>query len=110
MLAASSVAVWAAAPGRWTPTGSMATARINPTETLLLNGKVLVAGGWNTTIFASAELYDPHTGKWSATGSMMSRRAGHTATRLLNGKVLVAGGTDNPPDRSAELYDPATGT
>ncbi len=90
------------------PTGSMNTARMWHTATLLQNGKVLVAGGNNRIgTLASAELYDPATGTWSTTGSPAIGRSDHTATLLPNGKVLVVGGaTDNT---SAELYDPTTG-
>src|SRR5437764_176993 len=47
--------------GTWTPTGSLNTARADFTATLLPNGKVLVAGGFDITFTASAsaELYDP---------------------------------------------------
>jgi len=98
------------ATGSWSATGSLATARVGHTATLLPNGKVLVAGG-RTSLFtldgplASAELYDPATGSWSATGSLATARSGHTATLLPNGKVLVVGSYIT----SAELYDPATG-
>src|SRR5207244_841009 len=75
------------------------------------NGKVLVAGGWNTIsgYLTSAELYDPASGTWTVTGSLNTARDGHTATLLPNGKVLVAGGVI-PYLSSAELYDPATGS
>jgi hypothetical protein len=48
----------------WSLTGSMHQARIDHTSTLLLNGKVLVAGGLDrvsvtSTILSSAELYTP---------------------------------------------------
>ncbi len=46
----------------------MATARYAATATLLPNGLVLVAGGFNTvsgTPLMSAELYDPATNTWS---------------------------------------------
>ena len=86
----------------------MNTARFHHTATLLTNGKVLVAGGFNTS---SAELYDFATGTWSATGAMSTIRLNHAAILLLNGKVLVAGGTTGSGTlSSAELYDPATGT
>ena len=81
------------------------------TATLLPNGKVLVAGGYNGGALTSAELYDPASGTWTATGSLNTARYDHTATLLPNGKVLVAGGISNGSDlTSAELYDPASGT
>jgi hypothetical protein len=59
--------------GTFSPTGSMATARHLYTATLLLDGRVLVAGGSNGNDagdLASAELYDPKTGAFSLTGPM----------------------------------------
>ena len=103
--------------GIFVPTGSMTVPRQYHTATLLLNGKVLVAGGYDGSfrVFASAELYDPSTGTFTATGSMSVAREYHTATLLLNGKVLIAGGYNETPGggvwlASAELYDPSTGT
>jgi hypothetical protein len=89
--------------GIWSNAGSLTTAENGHTATLLLNGKVLVAG------MSGAELYDPNTGAWTITGSLNYERAAHTATLLENGKVLVAGGAGGPILSSAELYDPATG-
>jgi N-acetylneuraminic acid mutarotase len=92
----------------------MGTARGQFTATLLSDGRVLVAGGYdvNFSALASAELYDPASGTWTATGSLAVARQGQTATLLSNGKVLVAGGLDSSfsPTSSAELYDPAAGT
>jgi hypothetical protein len=88
--------------------GRMTVARTGHTATLLLSGKVLVAGGPD----ASAELYDPTSGMFTATGEMTIARSGHTATLLADaalphsGKVLMVGGGT----QTAELYDPATGT
>jgi hypothetical protein len=100
--------------GNWTFTGDLNDARVLHTAALLLNGKVLVAGGWpnhNHTggALASAELYDPATGKWTLTGSMNVRRVYHTATLLLDGRVLVVGCFTAGSTNTAELYDPATG-
>ena len=89
---------------------SLATAHAVPTATLLLNGKVLVAGGIDMGLnaLASAELYDPATGTWSATGSLKTPREFDTATLLPSGKVLIVGGTDSKgnPLASAELLTP----
>ena len=69
------------ASSTWTITGSMSTARIKHTATLLANGQVLAAGGVNSTGFlTSAELYDPTTGKWTTSGSMTTARGEHTHT------------------------------
>ena len=80
----------------WRRAGRLNTARDYHTATLLQNGMVLVAGGFDNTGFASAsaELYDPASGTWTATGSLNTARYVHTATLLQNGMVLVAGGFD----------------
>jgi len=96
---------------QWETTGAMGTARQACTATLLPDGRVLVAGGYNGstphTFYASAELYDPAAGTWQSTGSMTSGRAGHKAMLLPDGKVLVSGGYNGAYLASAELYDPA---
>jgi len=105
--------------GKFMPTGNMTTPRILHTATLLLNGKVLIAGGTFPTRLAvsvglaSAELFDPETGTFTVTGNMITGRLGHSSTLLPDGRVLIAGGsTSNFLGRlaTAELYDPDTGT
>jgi hypothetical protein len=95
-------------------TGSLNVARSSQTTTLLNNGKVLVAGGFNvdSNVIAAAELYDPTTATFTSTGSLITARTFHSAVLLNNGKVLIAGGNDNSGNTlaSAELYDPASGT
>src|SRR5215813_13733368 len=97
--------------GTWSTTGKLNVARYSHTATLLANGRVLVAGGFdpNGSPSNSAELYDPATGTWSSTGNLNTGRGFHTATLLLSGKVLIAGGYGDRELNSAELYDPATG-
>ena len=98
------------ASGTWTNTGSMTSTRKYHTATLLANGKVLVAGGYDRfgNILSSAELYNPVTGTWTATGTMNNSREYHTATLLTNGQVLVVGGQGGGAYTSAELFNPAT--
>lgn len=53
--------------GTWTTTSSMAVTRTEHTASVLLNGKVLVAGGYGTGPYInSAEIYDPSTGTYSS--------------------------------------------
>jgi hypothetical protein len=112
------VDIWDPTSGR-TAAGTAVVGRIMSAATLLLDGRVLVTGGfggpgaYGSNAVATAELWDPATGTFSATGSMALARVGHTATLLADGRVLVIGGvgregiiTLNP----AELWDPATGT
>jgi hypothetical protein len=99
--------------GGFVLTGSLNTALCCQTATMLNNGMVLIAGGWNYSNgdVASAELYDPATGTFTPTGSLNTGRFGHTATLLDNGMVLLAGGfSSSGISDSAELYNPATGT
>ncbi len=99
--------------GSWTLTGPETDRRNSHTATLL-NGKVLVAGGFDLSAgpaLTSAELYDPNSGIWTATGSLLAARANHVAVLLPNGQVLVAGGrTAAGFLASAELYSSATAT
>jgi len=99
----------------WVTNGPMTAARENHTATLLPNGKLLVAGGYNGSYLPRAELYDPATGTWTLTGSLNVSRANHTATLLPNGRVLVAGGvnsrfadaqTTNSPRRFYRIRSP----
>jgi hypothetical protein len=91
-------------------TGSLNVASYGAMATLLPNGEVLVAGGYNDSgaPLSSAELYGPTNETWTLTGSLNTARYGATATLLPNGEVLVAGGVG--PLSSAELYNPTTGT
>ena len=88
----------------------MMVPRVFDTATLLANGKVLIAGGYNGSYLNSAEVYDPATGRFTPTGNSMTRaRSYHTATLLSDGRTLIAGGSDGGTSAldTAEMYDPA---
>jgi N-acetylneuraminic acid mutarotase len=101
--------------GTWEIVGNMDEARDGHTATLLPDGNLLVAGGYNWNIrfsnynlplyVGSAELYDPAAGTWMAVANLVSARYGHTATLLQDGSVLLVGG-EGPEGTlaSAELY------
>lgn len=98
------------------PADPTITARVNPTATLLLDGRVLVIGGYagpfqyGSTALASAELWDPATAEFRHAASMAEARVGHTATLLPDGRVLVIGGRGpGGVIAAAELWDPETG-
>jgi N-acetylneuraminic acid mutarotase len=98
----------------WSQVESPSTARIGHTATLLTNGRVLIAGGTDSTTgtTSSAELYDPVANAWSTAGNLQTAREWATATLLPNGTVLVVGGyfdsTGSTPGvlASSEIYDP----
>lgn len=88
----------------WRVVNSMNSPRYHHTATLLFNGGVLVAGGYDNSpnSLATAELFNFITEKWTKTGSMNDSRGDHDATRLKNGQVLVTGGFSN---NSSSIYD-----
>jgi WD40 repeat protein len=108
--------------GAWSVTGSMREGRQFFTATLLPDGKVLVAGGFNDcdddfcSDLSSAELYDPATGKWTGAGTFHGPREQQTATLLRDGDVLMSGGFNEGGDGAprsyadADIYDPSAGS
>jgi hypothetical protein len=98
------------ASGAFLKTGSMAVGRTYHTASLLLDGRVLIAGGSSGvgTTLATAEIFDPDTGKFTLGGSMGLPREGHSATLLPSGDVLIIGGQNEQGAlATAELYHPA---
>src|SRR5207249_2028280 len=56
--------VWDPGTGLWSGAGSLTTARSYHSATLLPDGRVLVAGGYDGGPLSSAEVWDPATGLW----------------------------------------------
>lgn len=103
------------ATGKFTAASApLLASRAGATATVLASGKVLIAGGADSsgTPTNTAEVFDPTAGTTNATANNMSSpRAFHSATLLGNNTVLIAGGaTDNNGDITAlaDIYDPST--
>jgi len=115
-LLAAAGTVLAQSPDTFTPAGRMITPRMGHSATLLLDGRVLIAGG-RTYLplgldspgpLASAEIYDPQTKTFSPTGDMAILHGG-VSVLLPSGKVLFVG-SDAGQRLAAEVYDTRTGT
>ncbi|MBU1361403.1 MAG: hypothetical protein KJ901_21915 [Gammaproteobacteria bacterium] len=108
--------------GTWNATAAPSSIHADGgTFTLLSDGKVLAAGGFNhTEAIPDSEVFDPSSQKWTAVGPLAISRTGHTSTLLPNGKVLVIGGLTGTVSHycacglrtvaAAELFDPMTNT
>jgi galactose oxidase-like protein/Kelch motif protein len=90
---------------------TMLVERRGHTAMRLADGRVLIAGGENSTgTLNETELYDPSSGSFSAAANMATARADHSTTLLADGRVLIAGGNNGGTSvASTEIFDPATG-
>lgn len=100
---------------------ALADPRAGHTATLLEDGRVLLAGGYqidlngDSTTLGTAELFEPVTSTLEQAPGLGSPRAFHTATRLPGGKVLLAGGEvitveGTLPVHDARVVDVARGS
>jgi hypothetical protein len=98
--------------GRVEKIRTMSVARACHTQTVLPNGKVLIAGGSarGGVNYSSAELFDPATGQFTRIANMSAERVCHEAVLLADGRVLIAGGSGGDGGKSAEIFDPAANT
>ena len=98
------------ATGTFTPTGSMTIVQRAGPATLLVDGRVFVAGETN------AEIYDPAGGAFAPTGAYVDAIPvwWDTVSLLGDGRVLVTGvtecGSSSCSAGVTELYDPKSGT
>src|SRR5262249_43968375 len=82
-------------PGKWMRIARMHRARAFHVAVRLLDGRVLVAGGYGCyggCDLASVEIYDPRAKSWTLATPMLTPRAFFAAALLHGGRVLVAGG------------------
>lgn len=107
-----SVEIFDPPTNRFAKAAPMKIHRADFTATLLDDGRVLVAGGYNSTgALAESEIFDPPNNTWTVTRKMKTAHAVHVAALLQDGRVLVAGGDEGLglPQGDAEVFDPATG-
>ena len=126
-----SAEIYDPASGTFSPAGTLVADRLGHSASLLPDGHVLLAGGYDRTnkehpFSSTAELYDPATGTSAATGDMTAGLAFQAAAPLPDGRVILvglgyeallagvssgSGGTDAVDLMSAaEIFHPTTGT
>jgi hypothetical protein len=90
----ASVEIFDSQTNLWSTAAAMNSPRAFHTATLLPSGQVLFAGGGNSFVTATADLYDPQSGASAPVGSMVvGWRWRHVATLMPDGSVLVVGVT-----------------
>lgn len=88
------------------PATIMCTNRAAHLSTLLPNGLVLIAGGYNDGgVGKSAELFNPATNDFFLAGALSVRRGFATATLLPSGGVLIVGGDNVVSLPTAEVFN-----
>ncbi|WP_441288618.1 kelch repeat-containing protein [Sorangium sp. KYC3313] len=104
--AIASCAIYDPALNAWSAGGSMHRARSSHEATLLLDGKVLVSGGYGRETDTTTETYDPVADAWTPGAPMLSSHMSHAGMLLPGGEVLlldrIGWGID-------QIYSPATG-
>jgi hypothetical protein len=97
---------------KFTPVNNtMSVARYYHTATAILNGLVIIAGGYNDsgaiTVFDTLELYDINVNLFSIVNvTMTMKRYGHTATYIsATQSILFLGGSSYAAAPSTNTYD-----
>ena len=103
----------AEAPGVWTLSANLNTARANHAAAMLPNGQALIVGGTGVSgTLTSAEVYSLADGTFTEVPTGLNTAvSGLTATVLNDNTVLLAGGLNGSgaPVATAELYNPSLG-
>jgi outer membrane murein-binding lipoprotein Lpp len=100
----------------WSPVAPPPVARVHAQGILLPNGRVMIAGGADstqTTVLNSVDIFDPETG-WAAAAPMSVGRVFGAIGVLPSGRAIVAGGVDISHggivfNTSVETYDADAG-
>lgn len=101
----------------FSPAGDMPNTAASHTASVLLDGTVLVAGGFDGCgTQTGVAIFDPASNSFSPGVSLAANRAEHTATTLNDGRVLISGGSQGidwcawgvSTLDTAVVFDPAT--
>ena len=96
------------------PAGNMTVSRFDQTATILTNGQIVLAGGYDSCTLScisdgTTEVFDPVAFTFTTSQALSTGRSGHTATLLNDGSVLLVGGIDNGATLSStDSYQPAS--
>ena len=91
-------------------TAELQIARRAHTATTLSDGRILIAGGENSTgQVEDSEVYDPNDSTFSLSAKLNIARANHSATKLADGRIIIIGGHNRDGSlTSTELFDSQT--
>jgi N-acetylneuraminic acid mutarotase len=94
----------------WSTTELMPIGVQNSRTMLLLDGRVLLIGGYNSDgVVGDLLIFNPASQTWISDGALPSPREDHSAALLPNGRVVVTGGSNTDISASSTEIDPWLG-